>query len=111
MSCSLTNVLNLLFVFVISVLFLMVGWLGFFRPIRLWYWLEWVHNQQTRWWLGIPSEQLEEPQASVEKGLTRHPWMITYIRIISFFMAILALVFLIISTFSIIIFCLLKIFI
>jgi hypothetical protein len=53
MECHARTFGNLIFGLVLSILFILLGFVGLYDPIQLWYWYECLHWKQTQWFLAF----------------------------------------------------------
>ncbi len=89
MACDFFTWANWLFGFFLGVMGTLVGGMAVWRPVRLWYWLEWLDWKQAQWWLGYRPDQLESPEEQVRNALALYP---KAVRIIQFVGACMLLV-------------------
>jgi hypothetical protein len=102
MECHAGTFGNLIFGLVLSILFVLLGFVGLHDLIRLWYWFEWLHWKQTQWFFGFSKEVLKDPQENVHQGVSQYPWSVKLIRGISGYLFIFGSISLIIMIYLIV---------
>lgn len=92
MGCDFSLFAYWLFGFSLTAMGTLMGLIGLWRPVRLWYWLEWLAWKQDQWWLGFQADQLEDPEERVRRALAMYPQAIRIIQFVSGCMLLISVV-------------------